>query len=333
MVIHTNLNALSWGSNYTFSFFDYNNNSKRERLAARIWACLVSIESNPQILSEKRAVGLVCKPGRKNIEKTANLLVDELIRRNIRVLSDKGSCSTTHDKSEVVDIADMDVDFVITIGGDGTILYTLGQLPDRETPLFCVNKGTVGFMTESSIANAVSTLKEILQGNCIIEDNINLASGVAKQRFDDALNEVYVVSRVPGRLLTFDIRVDGVQVDYGRADGAMVATPTGSSAYALAAGGSILTPRVHGLIFVPVCPPRFELKSMVIPDDALIEMELTKIEAPGLAVIDGQTHFEVEPGEIVWVKKSEGVTRFVRLSNNYYHRLNTRLVPRTRQVK
>ncbi|MHA1907713.1 MAG: NAD(+)/NADH kinase [Candidatus Thorarchaeota archaeon] len=293
----------------------------------------MSIESNPQILSEKRAVGLVCKPGRKDIEKTASLLVDELIRRNIRVLGDRGSCSTTHDKVEVTDISDMDVDFVITIGGDGTILYTLGQLPDRETPLFCVNKGTVGFMTESSTNNAVSSLKEILEGNCIIESNINITSGVGKQRFEDALNEVYVVSRVPGRLLTFDVRVDGVQVDYGRADGAMVATPTGSSAYALAAGGSILTPRVHGLIFVPVCPPRFELKSMIFPDDSSIEMELAKIEAPGLAVIDGQTQFDVESGEVVWVKKSEGVTRFVRLSDNYYHRLNTRLVPRTQQVK
>ncbi|MFW9847612.1 MAG: NAD(+)/NADH kinase [Candidatus Thorarchaeota archaeon] len=291
----------------------------------------MTIESNPQILSEKNSVGIVCKPGRKEIEKTAIQLVDELIRNKVRVVGDKGSCSVIHEKADVVDISEMDVDFVITIGGDGTILYTLGQLPDRTTPLFCVNKGTVGFMTESSTENALDALKEILQNNCIIESNINIASGVGKQRFEDALNEVYVVSRIPGRLLTFDVRVDGVQVDYGRADGAMVATPTGSSAYALAAGGSILTPRVHGLIFVPVCPPRFELKSMIFPDDSLIELELTKIDAHGLAVIDGQTQFEVEQGEIVWVKKSDGITRFVRLSDNYYHRLNTRLVPRTRQ--
>ncbi len=221
---------------------------------------------------------------------------------------------------------------LITIGGDGTILYTLGQLPNRETPLFCVNKGTVGFMTESSTANAFATLKEILKNNCIIERSVNIASGVGSQRFEDALNEVYVVSRIPGRLLTFDVRVDGVQVDYGRADGTMVATPTGSSAYALAAGGSILTPNVHGLIFVPVCPPRFELKSLVIPDDANIELELVKVEAPGLAVIDGQTQYDVDAGEVVWIRKAEGVTRFIRLADNYYHRLNTRLVPRI-QVK
>ncbi|MFW9851264.1 MAG: NAD(+)/NADH kinase [Candidatus Thorarchaeota archaeon] len=292
----------------------------------------MSIESNPQILSDKRTVGLVCKPGRKDIEKTADLLVDELVRRNIHVIGDRGSCTDTHDRVEVTDIHNMDADFVITIGGDGTILYTLSQLPNRETPLFCVNKGTVGFMTESSTQNALVALKEILQNNCIIENSINLASGVGERRFEDSLNEVYVVSRVPGRLLQFDVCVDGVQVDYGRADGAMVSTPNGSTAYALAAGGSILTPRVHGLSFVPVCPPRFELKSMVFPEDGFIEMTLTKVGAPGLAVIDGQVSFEVEPMETVWIKKSEGVSRFIRLSDNYYHRLNTRLVPRERQV-
>ncbi len=298
----------------------------------REWVCLELIESNPQILSEKRTVGLVCKPGRKDITKTANLLVDYLVGKNVHVLGDRGSCPHVHQKVEVIDIHDMDTDFVITIGGDGTILYTLGQLPNRETPLFCVNKGTVGFMTESSTANALSSLKKILQNKCVIERSVNISSGVGTKRFEDALNEVYVVSRVPGRLLTFDVRVDGVQVDYGRADGTMVATPTGSSAYALAAGGSILTPNVHGLIFVPVCPPRFELKSLVIPDDANIELELVKEEAPGLATVDGQTQYDVEAGEVVWIKKSEGVTRFIRLADNYYHRLNTRLVPRT-QVK
>lgn len=292
----------------------------------------MSIKTNPQILSKKRSVGLVCKPGKRDIEATASNLVDILIKKGIKVLGDEGSCTTVHQKVEVTSISKMDVDFVITIGGDGTILYTLGQLPDRETPLFCINTGTVGFMTESSTTDAEAALNEILNSNCIIENSVNIASGVGNRRFEDALNEVYVVSRIPGRLLTFDIRVDGIQIDYGRADGVMVATPNGSSAYALAAGGSILTPRVHGLMLVPVCPPRFELKSMVIPDDGLIELELVKDDAHGLAVIDGQTQYDVAYHEVVWIKKSKGVSRFIRLSDNYYHRLNTRLVPRAKKV-
>jgi len=286
------------------------------------------LEENPQILSEKRTVGLVCKPGQPLMGKTASHLVDTLISRNIAVQVDEGSCHVAHQKAEPTAIEDMDVDFVITIGGDGTILYTLTQLKNRETPLFCVNRGTIGFMTEASTTAANGSLKLILENDCIIESVVNLSSGVGDSVFEDALNEVYVVSKIPGRLLTFKVTVDGIQVDYGRADGAMLATPTGSSAYALAAGGSILTPNVHGLIFVPVCPPRFELKSMVIPDDGLLELELIKKGAHGLAVIDGQTQFDIEPLAKVWIRKSKGVTRFIRISDNYYDRLNTRLIPR-----
>lgn len=163
----------------------------------------------------------------------------------------------------------------------------------------------------------------------MIEHNVNIISGVGDKQFEEALNEVYVVSKVPGRLLTFQVFLDGVQVDYGRADGAMLATPVGSSAYALAAGGSILAPNVNGLIFVPVCPPRFELKSIVIPDRSTLELELVKPGVPGLAIIDGQKRRDVEPLNTVWMKKSETVTKFIRLYDNYYDRLNTRLVPRT----
>jgi NAD+ kinase len=286
------------------------------------------IESGPQILTDKRAVGVVCKPGRPEIEKIGGMLVNFLISHDIAVKVDPGSCNVEHHEAEPTEICDMDVDFVITIGGDGTILYTLSNLKNRQTPLFCVNRGTVGFLTESSTTTALSSLERVLAGECIIEQLVNIASGVGDRRFEDALNEVYVVSGVPGRLLTFQVYINGTRVDYGRADGAMVATPCGSSAYALAAGGSILTPDINGVIFVPVCPPRFELKSLVLPDTSFIELELVKPGAPGLAVIDGQTRHEVSPTETVWIMKAEGMSRFIRLYNNYWDRLNTRLIPR-----
>ena len=275
------------------------------------------------------AVGLVCRPGRVEIEKIAPRVADHLLQKGVTVQVDPGSCNVFSDKVETTLIEEMDVDFVVTIGGDGTILYTLSKLKDRETPLFCINRGTVGFLTEAGTTTAFSALDKVFDGECIIERNINISSGVENRIFEDALNEVYVVSAVPGRLLTFQIFLDGVRVDYGRADGAMLATPCGSTAYALAAGGSILAPDVNGMIFVPVCPPRFELKSVVIPDSSLLELELVKPGASGLAVIDGQTRWDVHPHERVWMKKAEGVTRFIRLYNNYYDRLNTRLIPRT----
>jgi NAD+ kinase len=287
------------------------------------------IEENPQIFSGKKTVGLVCRPDRPDIEQIATQVAEFLISNKLDVQVDPGSCNLKVDKAQPTPIDEMDVDFVVTIGGDGTILYTLSTLKNRETPLFCINRGFVGFLTESDIDSAISSLGKVLESECVIETNVNLSSGVGDRSFEEALNEVYVVSRIPGRLLTFQVYLDGVQVDYGRADGAMLATPVGSSAYALAAGGSILAPNVNGLIFVPVCPPRFELKSIVIPDKSTLELELVKPGAPGLAIIDGQTQWEVEPLETVWIKKSNLVSKFIRLYDNYYDRLNTRLVPRT----
>lgn len=287
------------------------------------------IIENPTILSDKRVVGMVCKPGRMEIERIAERIAELLISKDIEVQVDPGSCNVVGEHAKSTLIEDMDADFIITIGGDGTILYALSQLKNPETPLFCINRGTVGFLTESGTTNAFSTLEKILANECIIETNVNISSGVGEKQFPDALNEVYVVSKIPGRLLTFQVFLDGVRVDYGRADGAMLATPCGSTAYALAAGGSILAPDVNGLIFVPVCPPRFELKSVVIPDHAKLELELVKAGAPGLAVIDGQTRWDIDPHETIWLKKSERVSKFIRLYNNYYDRLNTRLIPRT----
>ncbi|MHA1772208.1 MAG: NAD(+)/NADH kinase [Candidatus Thorarchaeota archaeon] len=287
------------------------------------------IEEKPKILTDRRRVGLVCKPGRVDMEQVAAHVTDFLTSNGLEVLVDPGSCNVAQRGAIPTLIEDFDVDFVVTIGGDGTILHTLSLLRNRETPLFCINRGTVGFLTESSTTDALDALKQVINGDCIVERCINISSGVGDLYFDDALNEVYVTSRLPGRLLTFQVYIDGTKVDYGRADGAMLSTPCGSTAYALAAGGSILTPNVHGLIFVPVCPPRFELKSLVIPDTSTLELELTKPGAGALAVIDGQTRWEVEPGSMVWLRKSDTVTRFIRLYDNYFDRLNTRLVPRT----
>ncbi|MFX0045442.1 MAG: NAD(+)/NADH kinase [Candidatus Hermodarchaeota archaeon] len=283
----------------------------------------------PQILTDRRSVGLVCKPGRPEADQAANRIAEFMGSQDIRVVVDPGSCGVSSERADPTPIEEMDVDFVVTVGGDGTILYTLSRMKDREIPLFCINRGSVGFLTETSTTTAITALEKVIENECVIEHNVNIASGVGERQFEEALNEVYVVSKMPGRLLTFQVHIDGVRIDYGRADGAMVSTPCGSTAYALAAGGSILSPDVNGFIFVPVCPPRFELKSVVVPDSCVIELELVKPGTPGLAVIDGQTTWDIGPSEKVWIKKADCVSKFIRLYDNYWDRVNTRLVPRT----
>ncbi len=289
----------------------------------------MNIESSPRLLTERNAVGLVCRPGRPEIESLAASVSRFLVQHGIDVLVDVGSCAVRESRVTPVPIENMVVDFVVIIGGDGTIIHTLQHLPDRETPLFCINRGTVGFLTEASTTTALSSLERVIRGDCVIERCVNLSSGIDDMQFIDALNEVYVAACTPGRLLNFQVYLDGKRVDYGRADGAMLATPCGSTAYALAAGGSILTPNVRAFIFVPVCPPRAEMRPLVIPDDSLFEIEQIRAGVCAMAVIDGQARFEIEYGRRVWIKKSDKVTRFIRMYDNYYDRLNTRLISRT----
>ncbi|MGQ4872007.1 MAG: NAD(+)/NADH kinase [Candidatus Thorarchaeota archaeon] len=108
------------------------------------------IEESPRILTDRKRVGLVCKPGRVDMERVAARVTEFLISKGLEVQVDPGSCNVSEKGAEPTLIEDMDVDFVVTIGGDGTILHTLTLLRDRETPLFCINRGTVGFLTESS---------------------------------------------------------------------------------------------------------------------------------------------------------------------------------------
>jgi NAD+ kinase len=285
------------------------------------------IEEKPQILSERRAVGLVCRAGKEEADRLGQDVVDFLLDHDIEVQVSPGSCKVKNRRAPPTSVDGMDVDFVTVIGGDGTILDTLSRLKDKSTPLFCINMGTVGFMTESDVTSALAALEKILAGECIIERCTNLSSGIGDRTFEDALNEVYVASSTHGRLLTFNVYLDGTNISFGRADGVMVSTPSGSTAYALSAGGSILSPSLGAFILVPVCPPRSELRPLVIPDYCLVEIELAKAGAPGIVVIDGQVRWDVQPLERIWVKKSKGVTRFIRLYDNYYDRLRTRLVP------
>jgi len=132
------------------------------------------IVEKPQILTDKRSVGLVCKPGRPEADQAANRIAEFMGSHNIRVMVDPGSCGVSTERGDPTPIEEMDVDFVITVGGDGTILYTLSRMNDRETPLFCVNRGSVGFLTETSTTTAITALEKVIKDECVIEQNVNM---------------------------------------------------------------------------------------------------------------------------------------------------------------
>jgi len=267
---------------------------------------------------------IVCRPGPR-IGDYARRIANFLIDRKIEVYATPDSCPALSEFIIESQIHELEPDFVVTVGGDGTVLYTLSKLKRRDIPLFCINRGSFGFMTETDLDNAIPVLEKVLSGNYWIDEAMNLSSGFGDQIFADAQNEVMVHSAKPGKIMTFDIFLDSVLIERGRADGVIISTPTGSTAYALSAGGSILDPRLNAIIVVPICSPLLELRPIVVPGDSSIEIKITKPHGEGLVVIDGQVSYNIPPLSTVWIKKSKIKTRFIRSVTTFYDRFRTKI--------
>lgn len=189
----------------------------------------------------------------ENIDNSAgvkNILADILINYGI--------------KAEVINIDYLKdgFDFVFVIGGDGTILKTARFYAKYETPIFGINLGRLGFLSQSSKEEVENSVKKILNGDYIIEDRIMLESGDSI-----ALNDFVIKGASSGRTSRFSLKInDKVVCDY-LADGIIIATPTGSTAYGLSAGGPVLAPNLNAFVIVPICPHTLTARPLVIPDN------------------------------------------------------------------
>ena len=224
------------------------------------------------------------------------------------------------------DLSEMETDFMITVGGDGTILRASMLMRNPETPIISVNMGSRGFLTEVLPEEVMEALDNILKGEYSIEDCLKLSSRSlsSEGQFPDALNEVLIASSLPSKTLDFSIKVDGKHILDVQADGIIVAPPTGSTAYNLSAGGSIRAPQVEAMIITAICPYSY-FRSIVVPSSSVVEIELLKLNVDGLAIIDGREYTGLKPLSKVEIRHSEYKTRFVRFKS-FYHRLEKRLI-------
>lgn len=199
-------------------------------------------------------------------------------------------------------------DLAIVLGGDGTMLLTARRLARFAVPLVGVNQGRLGFLTDISREAAFERLGAMLDGSYSEERRFLLGAQVlrgGKQLFETlAMNDVVVNKGEVGRMIEFDVRINGEFVYTQRSDGMIVSTPTGSTAYALSANGPILHPRVAGIALVPLCPHNLTARPVTLPDDCCIEMV---VRAPHDARVhfDGQEHVNLRGGDCVRVIRSD----------------------------
>ncbi|BDZ67802.1 NAD(+) kinase [Methanobacterium ferruginis] len=270
-------------------------------------------------------MGLVARNDINEAVELAGKLADFLTERNVDIVLDAPlarELDRYQDKG--CELEDMDADLVVAVGGDGTILRTQSFISHKKIPLIGINMGTVGFLTEIDPKNAFSALEEILAGNYSVERRNQLLVW-HKHELPPALNEVVLMTRKPAKMLHIQISVDDEIVEELRADGLIIATPSGSTAYSMSAGGPIIDPRVEAFIIVPICPFKLGARPTVVADESIIKVKLLREGKKAIAVIDGQFEEEINYMDEIIFRKSENCAYFVRLTKDFYRKVREKL--------
>jgi NAD+ kinase len=215
------------------------------------------------------------------------------------------------------------VDIVITVGGDGTILRALEKI---ERPIFAINLGGMGFLTEVEPKYAISGLKRIIDGIYNVEERAKLKVFVDGKRLPDAANEVTVQTSRIAKIMYLKIFIEDELIDTFGADGVIVATPTGSTSYALSAGGPILDPSVNAMVIAPLAPFKLSARPWVVPLDKKVGIQLIHKSKESKIVIDGGSAQSVNLDSDIVITGSEKKAYFVRFGESFYQMFRLKLV-------
>lgn len=220
-------------------------------------------------------------------------------------------------------------DCILVLGGDGTLLSVARKVCYYAIPIFGINLGKLGFLTEGEAGNCENALKNLTAGDYHIEERMMLSCCIKKENenacYYMALNDVLVKSR-GFRMMDIEAKANGSIIDKFRADGVIIATPTGSTGYSLAAGGPVVSPQAKVMILNPICPHRLHDRSYILPEDEVINLEFGDREKDIMVTFDGQTTVSITPKDTVKVKKATYCTRLIRLNQmSSYDRLRIKL--------
>lgn len=213
------------------------------------------------------------------------------------------------------------LDLLVCIGGDGTILRALQSC---DAPILGINTSVVGFLSEVGPDAAEKALGRTLSGDYTLEERMRISTSVGGRKVADATNEILIHASEVGHLRHFHLWVnDEMAVDLN-ADGLLVSTPTGSTAYNLSAGGPLVDPRVEAIVITAIAPFKLSHRPLVAPAQARLRIALA-VASPCTIVVDGQGGLPIEGNEDITMVRAKGPARFVRFSNDFYSRVNERL--------
>jgi NAD+ kinase len=224
------------------------------------------------------------------------------------------------------------VEMIIVLGGDGTLLSAARLVAEAHTdvPIFGVNLGSLGFMAEVSIDELYGNLEKAIAGKLVTEERIMLTASVLRQGKRIAqyrvLNDAVINKGALARMMELRVSVNDGHLTTLRADGLIVATPTGSTAYSLSAGGPIVHPTIHCFVLTPICPHTLSNRPIALPDSVVVTICLTSLSEDVSLTLDGQIGFPLEPNDVVVIKKSQFRMKLIKHpTKSYFEILRTKL--------
>ena len=262
-----------------------------------------------------KTIALIGKYQSREIAESLSLLAKSLQEREIAVLVEEATANVSDVNVDLCRWTRCDyaaigkhADLAIVLGGDGTLLNAARNLAGFRVPLVGVNQGRLGFLTDIARADMLTCIDDLLAGKFTPEARFLLAGDIVRENqviaSNLAFNEIVVDKGAIGRLIDFDLYVDGEFLYNLRSDGLIVSTPTGSTAYSLSANGPILHPQVTGILLVPLCPHSLTNRPVLVGDRNEIEIRIVRADDSRVH-FDGQVTFDLKPGDTVRIRRSE----------------------------
>ena len=280
--------------------------------------------ASAKMTTKIQSVGIVSKPRKEVICAVLPRLLEWLRARNIETFYDEAtaSCGAFDGQMLPRDQLPARADLLVVLGGDGTLLAVARLLNERNVPILPVNLGGLGFLTSVALEELYPLLEQVLAGEHRTSERMLLEARVMRDgtalETHRALNDAVVNKSALARVVELDLHIDGRYVCSYRADGIIISTPTGSTAYSLAAGGPIVYPVLDAFVVTPICPHSLTNRPLVLPDTLRIEVDFTAGEEPVYLTLDGQIGVELKQHDRISITKAASKLRLVRPRKKTY---------------
>ncbi|MFZ0780686.1 MAG: NAD(+)/NADH kinase [Candidatus Sulfotelmatobacter sp.] len=290
---------------------------------------LSNMASQPS--SQSKVAAIISRPDRPEVARTVPELLQWFHAHGYEVIVDPETAKYSNGQEEVLrsQMSARPLDLVVVLGGDGTLLSAARATAATDAPLLGVNLGSLGFLTDVPLGSLFTMLDAIAEGRAAVEQRslmrCDLLRGEAVLGSYLVFNDAVVNKTALARLNNYDLFVDKVFVSSYRADGMIVATPTGSTAYSLSAGGPVVMPTVNAFVITPVAPHSLTHRPLVVPDSAVVEILLRSDEEVAYLSLDGQPGLDLRDGDRVRCRRSEHRISLYRTDTDFFHVLRTKL--------